>query len=70
MALTLDTSLRWYEFKSHRFTQIFTDTPAEIAAIGNLTAGTEYAFSVGVDPAAETTDIDFRFVRDEDCPLN
>ena len=44
----------------------FEFTPAEIAAIGNLTAGTEYAFSVGVDPAAETTDIDFRFVRDED----
>ena len=42
----------------------FEFTPAEIAAIGNLTAGTEYAFSVGVDPASEMADIDFRLRRD------
>ena len=37
---------------------------AEIATIGNLTAGTEYSFSIGVDTAVETTDIDFRIRRD------
>ena len=38
----------------------------DIAAMGNLTAGTEYAFSVGVDSATETgnPNIDFRFQRD------
>ena len=35
-----------------------------ISAIGNLSAGTEYSFAVGVDTSVETTDIDFRFLRD------
>lgn len=42
----------------------FQLSAAETATIGNLTAGTEYAFAVGVNSAVETTDIDFRFLRD------
>lgn len=42
----------------------FQLSTAETAAIGNLTAGSEYSFAVGVDTGVETTDIDFRFRRD------
>ena len=43
----------------------FAFEPAEIAAIGDLTAGVEYAFSVGVNAAVEAADIDFRLHRDQ-----